>query len=252
MQRNYRKIMVEMERESDVWNFKDGPTSKPVCYVESYKDKRAVFFQGNNLLQGVNYHLVLIGSVQGNVLHRNFGPFRVHKGGELQCYKVFHGETLENYEFCLICVERENGQMDIVYKGRLFFHEDNLWESLCGQANLFQAFSREADETKAQWYRRTDFEKLPAWTENCHPWAKAYGHYIIGRKESRYFLGVPGRFLQKEQPLRDEGVFLLWQPIRGGEDFYDCPENMSRREQEDIFGYWIAEIDINKEKFRAV
>ncbi len=252
MRGNYRKIMVEMECESDLWNFREGIVSKPVCYVESYKDKRAVFFQGYNLFQGVNYHLILIGSAQGDVLHQNFGPFHVKKDGELRCYKVFYGEALEKYEFCLICAEQNDGQMDIVYKGRLFWHEDNLWESLCGQENLFQAFSCEADETKAQWYRRTDLEKLPAWTERCHPWAKAYGHYIIGRKEARYFLGVPGRFLQKEQPLRDEGAFLLWQPIRGGEDFYDCPESMTRRQQEDIFGYWIAEVDIKKEKFRAI
>ena len=252
MRGNYRKIMVEMERQTDVWNFREKHVSKPVCYVESYKDKRAVFFQGCDLFQGVNHHLILIGSAQGNVLHQSFGPFRVQQDGELRCYKVFRGEDLESYEFCLVCVEQENGQMDIVYKGRLFYHEDNLWEALCVQGNLFQAFSCEADETKAQWYRRTDFEQLPPWTEKCHPWAKAYGHYIIGRKEVRYFLGVPGRFLQKEQPLRDEGAFLLWQPIRGGEAFYDCPENMSRRQQEDIFGYWIAEVDLKKEKFRAI
>jgi len=75
---------------------------------------------------------------------------------------------------------------------------------------------------------------------------KSYGHYIVGRKDDRWFLGVPGRFLQKEQPLREEGVFLLWQPIRGGEAFFDCPERMTGKQQEKIFGYWIAEIDTKK------
>ena len=252
MEGKYQKIIVPMKRESDNYRFWKQEEKLPVCYVESYKEKSAVFFRDVNLLPGIEYHLLLIGGGEGSSSHQDFGPFHARGNGELECYRIFSGAPIETYAYCLLCAEDADGQPEIVYKGNIGEVRRTPWDALCKNERKVVAFTERKDETDACWYRIEDLETLPLEAVACLPWIRNYEHYIIGRKESRYFLGVPGRFLQKEQPLRDEGVFLLWQPIRGGEDFYDCPGNMSRREQEDIFGYWIAEIDINKEKFRAV
>ena len=70
-------------------------------------------------------------------------------------------------------------------------------------------------------------------------------HCIFGYSGEECYLGIPGRFLKREQPCREEGWFLLWQPLRGGEAFFDRCESMDRRQQEEIFGYWIAGIDMD-------
>ena len=252
MQGKYRKIMVDMKRENDAWQFWKREAAQPVCYVESYKEKRAVFFHCRNLLPGGRYHIILIGSADDTMEYQNFGPLHTGGNGELQCYRTFRGPELEAYAFCLLCGEGEEGQMDIIYKGLLFQEDEHAWEVLCSQGKETTVFSVDCDETSAKWYRIEDFDRLPVWAETCLPWMRAYGHYIIGRKEKAWFLGVPGRFLQKEQPLRENEVFVLWQPIRGGEAFYDCPDQMSSRQQEKIFGYWIAEIDVEEGRLRPV
>ena len=136
--------------------------------------------------------------------------------------------------------------MEMIYKGVLFEETDSIWETLCSRAAGTEAFTSGCDETRANWYKTEEFDLLPEGVRKCQPWMEVYGHYIIGRKEQRWFLGVPGRFLQKEQPLREEGIFLLWQPMRGGEAFFDRPDQMTKKQQEEIFGYWIAEINVEK------
>ncbi|MBR4020958.1 MAG: hypothetical protein IKI99_06560 [Firmicutes bacterium] len=251
MQGKYRKIMVPVKRESETYVFWKRETAEPVCYVESYKEKRAVFFHGRNLHPEGKYHLILIGSSDGRVLHVDFGPLRTGGNGELQCYRTFDGAELEAYRFCLLCAEREDKEMDIVYKGELFQGESR-WEDLCHPEKMIEAFSTGCDETRAQWFRVENFDGMSPDTERCLPWMQKYGHYIIGRKETQYYIGVPGRFLQREQPLREEGIFLLWQPMRGGEAFFERPDLMTTKQQEEIFGYWIAEIDTESDSLAAL
>ena len=251
MLRKYQKNMVEMKLENDAYCFWKKRNPKPVCYVESYKEKRAVFFRGENLLSGKNYHLILIGSREGQLEHQDFGPLQVGGDGMLQCYQTFDGAPLSAYGYCLLCADKGEGEMDVIYKGSLF-SEEMIWIDLCQRGRKIDAFSEGRDETGAKWFRGDDLEKLPASVARCLPWVEVYGHYIIGRKDERWFLGVPGRFLQKEQPLREEGIFLLWQPIRGGEAFFDRPDQMTRQEQEHIFGYWIAEVNQETGKLQAI
>lgn len=251
MQGKYRKIMVVMRQESPAYLFWKKETAEPVCYVESYKEKRAVFFRGYNLLPGESYRFILIGNAGGEIEHRDFGPLHTGADGELQCYETFDGAPLENYAFCLLCAEKGNGELEIIYKG-ILFPEETDWALLCEQASRIEAFTAGCDETGARWFRMEAYEKLPSWTACCIPWIRPYGHCIIGKKGTRWYFGVPGRFLQKEQPLREEGCFLLWQPMRGGESFFERPDQMTREQQEQIFGYWIAEADIERGRFQAI
>ncbi len=252
MQGKYRKIMVRMNRETEEYRFWNRETAEPVCYVESYKDKRAVFFHGRNLLPGENYHLILIGSAADEMVHQDFGPLHTGGNGELQCYRTFGGAELECYTFCILCANKGDSRMDIIYKGMLFQKDKTLWEDLCRQSERCNVFSQSCDETGAEWFRVEDLTTLPPGGEVCLPWVSPYGHYIIGRKSDNYYMGVPGRFLQKEQPLREEGVFLLWQPLRGGEAYYERPDLMTKKQQEEIYGYWIAEVDIALRRLKAL
>ena len=251
MQGKYRKIMVRMEAAGESGQRWRLAHMEPICYVESYKEKRAVFFQGYHLFPGERYHIVLIGNEAGEMIHEDFGPIHTGGNGELQCYRTFTGPALEAFDFCLLCAESDDGQLEIVYKGALF-REAASFDFLCREENRVIPFSIEQDETAANWYRHGDFDRLPSWVGVCRPWMEIYGHYIIGRSDSRMFLGVPGRFLQKEQPMRDAGVFLLWQPIRGGEAFFDRADQMTRRQQETIFGYWIAGLDTEQGIFQPL
>lgn len=100
-------------------------------------------------------------------------------------------------------------------------------------------FSERIDETGAEW-RRVPVEKLPDCARDYAEYVNKYGHFIIGRNKSRWFIGIPGRFLQEERPKG--GYFTLWQPVRGGELFFDSLDDISEEMQQRIFGYWICAV----------
>ena len=251
MEGKYRKIMVEMRPEPEGAFFAANKTAKPICYVESYKEKRAVFFQCHNLSPREIYYLLLLGECDGQTVYKEFGPLHTSGNGALQHYGTFGGAKLDAYTFCILCAAVGERDMDIIYRGSLF-PDKSLWEKFCQPEKKTNAFTPEYDETDAQWFRLESFDELPKDVQRCLPWMVKYGHYIIGRKGKRFFLGVPGRFLQKEQPLREEEIFLLWQPMRGGEAFFDSPESMTSSQQEEIFGYWIAETDEKSGQLKAL
>ena len=70
-----------------------------------------------------------------------------------------------------------------------------------------------------------------------------YGHFIIGNSEKGDFIGIPGRFMLKEQPAEGKTGFTLWQPLRGGEELYESLEEIDEETAERVYGYWIAKID---------
>ncbi|MDD6042901.1 MAG: hypothetical protein PUB87_04005 [Eubacteriaceae bacterium] len=102
---------------------------------------------------------------------------------------------------------------------------------------MYKIFDESIDETGAEWYRKKT-EELPGCASQCLPQVEKYGHFIIGRNEKRWFIGIPGRFMKAEKPVQD--IFTLWQPIRGGEALYDKLENIPENLQENIYGYWIC------------
>lgn len=251
MQGKYRKIMVEMKREIEDYQLWHKVTKAPICYVESYKDKRAVFFHGYNLIPGEKYHVILIGSDGDEMHHQDFGPFHTGSNGDLRLYKTFSGPDLSAYIFCIFCADRGEGNLEIIYKGKLAQEEKNAWEALCSEGKQIEVFTTGQDETEAEWFRVEAQGSLPGCAKPCLPWVTRYRHYIIGRKKNRYYLGVPGRFLQKEQPLREEKIFLLWQPLRGGEAYFDKPDQMTPKQQEEVFGYWIAEVNVEEDRLQS-
>ena len=70
-----------------------------------------------------------------------------------------------------------------------------------------------------------------------------YRHFIFGIDNRHYFIGVPGRFLEKEQPDGGKSGFVLWQPIIGAEGYRADEEGASLKNRQVAYGYWIAAIN---------
>lgn len=267
MRGDYRKFTVEMELMNDSYRLWKHGMDGVVCMVESYKEKRSVYFAVSNLLPSASlmaeedkeYHLMLMGVDEGELIHRDFGPFFVNQKGEGSFFRKFAGPPLESYTHCLfLTVSRETGKTETILSGAMPFYrtEEKLtadsgclppqWrqaaERLAEEGNA-DVFSPDRDETGARWRRIGEPEELPEALEPCRGMIERYGHYIVGEREGRFFVGVPGRFLQAEQPCREGENFVLWQPIRGGERFFGDLSEMTEKLQEEIFGYWIGEID---------
>ena len=49
--------------------------------------------------------------------------------------------------------------------------------------------------------------------------------------------------MKEEQPAEGKSGFTLWQPIRGGEEFYEDLEELGDERADFLYGYWIAALD---------
>ena len=282
---DYRKFVIEMKRECSNYRLWKRGTDQAVCVVETYKNKRSIYFAVSNLLpssalvreEDREYHLLLLGVDDGELIHRDFGPFYVNHQGEGSLFKKFTGVPIECYTHCLfVALNPAEGNTETIYRGDMPFfkpetsdkdeenddcreerrehdgenfeknHQEESWREIFERfyRNPEDGFFAEgSDETKATWCRVSQSSPLPDSLAQCRDLITTYGHYMIGKKGNRIFLGIPGRFLKKEQPLRDEGCFTLWQPLRGGERYFKDLDSMTEDLQEEIFGYWICEID---------
>ena len=98
----------------------------------------------------------------------------------------------------------------------------------------------ENDETGSEWHRQETHELLKKFCPEGYENACKYRHFIIGTSVGKNYIGIPGRFMLSEQPAQGSTGFTLWQPLRGGEWFYDDLESMCDEAAECIYGYWIA------------
>ena len=260
MKGNYQKFVINMERQTDAYRLWKHGSDEVVCVLETYREKRSVFFSVQNLLpsnylhkdKSGAYHVVLLGAENGQLLHEDFGVFHVSQNGEGTFFQKFTGPALSSYTHCLLVVDwRSDAEPEVIYQGETPFfckaERSDSWEELrkwCESQTPTKAFSAKIDETKASWYRVPAEEPLPEVLEMAKSYINRYRHYLFGCNGERYYVGIPGRFLQKEQPCREKALFFLWQPLRGGEKFFDETATMTARQQEEIFGYWIAEVNL--------
>lgn len=106
------------------------------------------------------------------------------------------------------------------------------------EENLFAC-----DETHSRWHKETKIKLLESFCPEGAGLAKKYKHFIIGQSADGNFIGIPGRFLKEEQPAEGKSGFTLWQPIRGGEEFYEDLEELGDERADFLYGYWIAALD---------
>lgn len=106
---DYRKFTVEMQLMNDEYRLWRSGIDGSTCIVESYKDKRSLYFAVSNLLPSASllsqgnreYRLILMGVDEGEIIHRDFGSFFVDQKGDGSFFKKFTGPTLECYTHCL-------------------------------------------------------------------------------------------------------------------------------------------------------
>lgn len=100
------------------------------------------------------------------------------------------------------------------------------------------------DATDAEWTKMNSGEPFPMVSPGGRRLTEKYGHYIFGRSDSFYYLGVPGRFMREEQPEEGESGFVLWQPILGAEEYDATSENATDEARRQAYGYWIIAVDM--------
>lgn len=106
----------------------------------------------------------------------------------------------------------------------------------------------ERDKTGAKWKKIVNIASLPLVSPGAHYFATQYRHYIFGAKPdekgyaTKFFFGIPGRFLDEEQPDAGRSGFTYWQPIRGADPVF---ENYRKGEHSNrnAYGYWIVAVD---------
>lgn len=99
------------------------------------------------------------------------------------------------------------------------------------------------DVTGAEWSKIEKPESLPIVSPGARHLAEKYRHYIFGKSDKFYYIGVPGRFLREEQPEEGLSGFLLWQPIIGAEALNATEPEADDEVRRTAYGYWIIAID---------
>ena len=106
----------------------------------------------------------------------------------------------------------------------------------------------EKDKTGARWKKIVNITNLPLVSPGAHYFATQYHHYIFGAKAdesgmaTKFFFGIPGRFLDEEQPDGGKSGFTYWQPIRGANPVFEGYRK-GERASRNTYGYWIVAID---------
>lgn len=106
----------------------------------------------------------------------------------------------------------------------------------------------ERDRTGAKWKKIVNITNLPLVSPGAHYFATQYRHYLFGAKPdergyaTKFFFGIPGRFLDEEQPDAGKSGFTYWQPIRGADPVFENYRK-GERSSRNAYGYWIVAVD---------
>ncbi len=98
------------------------------------------------------------------------------------------------------------------------------------------------DRTGADWRRVVNLGKFPVISPGAQYMIARYRHFIFGTDETYYYIGVPGRYLENEQPDEGKSGFVLWQPIVGAEVYHADEKDAPLSDRQVAYGYWIAAI----------
>ena len=125
----------------------------------------------------------------------------------------------------------------------------NACAHTCRGAEFYEDIAPfEKDKTEARWKKIANITSLPLVSPGAHYFATQYRHYIFGAKPDRdgiattFFFGIPGRFLDEEQPDGGRSGFTYWQPIRGSDSVFDNYRK-GERGNRNAYGYWIVAVD---------
>ncbi|MBE6031461.1 MAG: hypothetical protein E7225_07745 [Clostridiales bacterium] len=226
------------------------------------------------------YKLILFGVSEGKNIYAIIGTVNVSKIGNGETYFRFvpadldgAGHELADFSYAVVAaVSTKNDEEPLrpVLKGELGIcdedkvcdagEESSEEERICYNSyynryllEICERISSETDVydrivpfsedvTDAVWVKMGMDERIPVVSPGAEILRDRYRHYIFGKGEKDYFIGVPGRFLRDEQPEEGESGFTLWQPIIGAEELNAMSEEASLEARLQAYGYWIVAI----------
>lgn len=229
------------------------------------------------------YKLILFGTAKEKTIYSVVGTVNVNKIGNGETYFRFdpkrmdkHEHELADYSHVIVAAmstKDENEPLHPVMKGVLdipFYRktedagerkESGEPERVCYNTYYNRYLAAQCykinenkniydrvvpfkdDVTGAEWTKMSAQDVFPMVSPGGRRLAEKYRHYIFGKGENLYYLGVPGRFLREEQPEEGESGFLLWQPIIGAEEYNAMAEETPDEVRKQAYGYWIIAID---------
>lgn len=133
------------------------------------------------------------------------------------------------------------GQYLLLLLSQMMKKKANLQEDIKIENVEWEYFGK--DETESRWRREERVELLKAFCREGYPMASRHGHFLLGEGDLGSYIAIPGRFLLAEQPAGGTTGFTLWQPLKGGEIYYNRLEDMGQEEASMVYGYWIAAIN---------
>ena len=127
------------------------------------------------------------------------------------------------------------------------YYNQYILECCGGIENKKELYSRtipfKEDRTGANWIRVVNLGRFPMVSPGSRMLISRYRHFIFGSDTGYYYIGVPGRFLEEEQPDEGRSGFVLWQPILGAERYRADEKGASLKNRQVAYGYWIAAIN---------
>jgi len=125
----------------------------------------------------------------------------------------------------------------------------NACAHTCRMAEYYEDVTPfDRDKTGARWKKIVNITNLPLVSPGAHYFATQYHHYLFGAKAdekgmaTRFYFGIPGRFLDEEQPDGGKSGFTYWQPIRGAAPVFEG-YHKGERASRNIYGYWIVAVN---------
>ena len=197
----YEKIEIKMVRETKDFRLWKQEVEEANCFLETYKEKRAICFSATNLFPSrllkeeyqMTYRLLLIGEDESGMVHQEFGPLLVSEHGQIRFFQKFFGPSLTCYRFCLFVAAKEEEDVQVLYRGEFPYFENKQtplsWEALiagCKDETMTEVFSPEYDELLAMWYRIEEGLSLPESMVPCKEYISTYHHFLLGRRPSTH------------------------------------------------------------------
>lgn len=127
------------------------------------------------------------------------------------------------------------------------YYNQYILECCAGIENKREMYDRtvpfQEDRTGADWIRVVNLGRFPMVSPGAQYMISRYRHFIFGTDDDYYYIGVPGRYLEKEQPDGGRSGFVLWQPIVGAEGYHADEKDAPLKNRQVAYGYWIAAIN---------
>ncbi|MBC6680615.1 hypothetical protein [Zhenpiania hominis] len=275
---HHKKSFVMLEEQNH--NFAQDKTRpiKGYLKIETGGERGAVRIGADNLRYfergGYVYKLLFFGKKNEKTIYKIVGSLLLSSRGRGETYLRLNpvdvdgkGNGLEHFQIAVVAAvsttdSREplhpilRGDMEEKEKikcqksGSVTYNQyyNQYILECCGEIeNKREMYDRtvpfKEDKTDADWIRVVNLGRFPMVSPGARYMISRYRHFIFGTDFNYYYIGVPGRFLEQEQPDQGRSGFVLWQPILGAEGYHADAKDAPLKNRQVAYGYWIAAIN---------